>query len=129
MKLLLDTCAFIWTVTEPEKLTQVVWNTMVEPENEIYVSSLALWETIHLYKKGRIDISKMKSGYLEKVCRQQEVRVLTFNHKDADLLLTLPDIHKDPFDRMLICQAMNNKLTLVTPDKKIHQYKDVSVMW
>ncbi|MBT4288999.1 MAG: type II toxin-antitoxin system VapC family toxin [Deltaproteobacteria bacterium] len=93
----------------------------------IYVSSISFWEIALLVKKGRIEIPDVhlwKNEILQN-SNLQEINPTTSEMIDSTIL---PDIHKDPFDRLLISQSNQNKLTLVTKDKIIPKY-DVKILW
>lgn len=122
---LLDTCTFIWTLTAPELLPDNV-RRLLQNDAIFYVSAITIWEMRFLKNKNKISLPSFD---LLKDLRQQlgfeflalEEAVLTAN-------IELPDIHQDPFDRMLVRQALFHNLTLLTPDKKIINYP-VLTLW
>lgn len=93
----------------------------------IVVSSIAFWEIALLIKKGRIEISDLY-GWVNELMSHTHIQVLNPSYKEMIDSTYLPDYHKDPFDRVLISQALNRQLVLVTRDDTIKQY-DVPVFW
>lgn len=122
---LLDTHAIIWYVTGNDELSLIAQNIM--ETKRCFFSYASLWEIAIKQAKGTlqfdIDIPKLKS-----VLENEEFVYLPPTEYDAERIKTLPDIHRDPFDRLLIAQAMENDLTIVTTDSKIPLY-NVKTVW
>ena len=122
---LLDTHAIIWYLSGNDELSATAKNIM--ETKRCFFSFASLWEIAIKQAKGtlqfEIDIPKLKS-----VLENEEFIYLPPTEYDAEKLKELPDIHKDPFDRLLIAQAMENDLTIVTTDSKIPLY-DVKTIW
>lgn len=119
MRLLLDTHAALWWLSDPEKLTAEARQAIASIENEVYLSSASLWE-IHL-KAGKGKLTVPPS--LIEAFSEQEIDELKITWKHTERTRTLPPIHLDPFDRLLIAQALEEGLTLITRDGLIQQYK------
>ncbi len=122
---LLDTHAIIWYVSGSNELSQTAKSIM--ETKRCFFSFVSLWEIAIKQAKGllqfNIDIPKLKT-----VLEDEEFIYLPPTEFDAEAIKTLPDIHKDPFDRLLIAQAIDNNLTIVTTDSKIPQY-NVKTIW
>ena len=122
---LVDTHAIIWYVSGSNELSQTAKNIM--ETKRCFFSFASLWEIAIKQAKGtlqfNIDIPKLKN-----VLEDEEFIYLPPTEFDAEAIKTLPDIHKDPFDRLLIAQAIENNLTIVTTDSKIPQY-NVKTIW
>ena len=122
---LLDTHAIIWYLSGYDELSATAKNIM--ETKRCFFSFASLWEIAIKQAKGtlqfEIDIPKLKS-----VLENEEFIYLPPTEYDAEKLKELPDIHKDQFDRLLIAQAMENDLTIVTTDSKIPLY-DVKTIW
>ena len=122
---LLDTHAILWYVSGSNELSQTAKNIM--ETKRCFFFFLSLWEIAIKQAKGtlqfNIDIPKLKN-----VLEDEEFIYLPPTEFDAEAIKTLPDIHKDPFDRLLIAQAIENNLTIVTTDSKIPQY-NVKTIW
>ncbi len=122
---LLDTHAILWYVSGNKELSL---NARCVMESEkCFFSYVSLWEIAIKQAKGtlefEIDIPRLKS-----VLEDEGFIYLTPTEYDAERIKSLPDIHRDPFDRLLIAQAMENDLSLVTTDSKIPLY-DVKTFW
>ena len=129
MDLLLDTCAFIWLIDGPEFLSSNALNQLQNMDNNVYLSAVSLWEIQQKWLKGKIFAEHRNvSSFCIQQRKMHYIEPLDFNEESAAFVEKLPAIHQDPFDRMLICQAMNYGLSLVTPDKHIQQY-DVPIVW
>ena len=122
---LVDTHAIIWYVSGSNELSSTAKNIM--ETKRCFFSFVSLWEIAIKQAKGTlqfdIDIPKLKT-----VLEDEEFIYLLPTEFDAEAIKALPDIHKDPFDRLLIAQAIENNLTIVTTDSKIPQY-NVKTIW
>ena len=122
---LVDTHAIIWYVSGSNELSSTAKNIM--ETKRCFFSFASLWEIAIKQAKGtlqfNIDIPKLKT-----VLEDEEFIYLPPTEFDAEAIKALPDIHKDPFDRLLIAQATENNLTIVTTDSKIPQY-NVKTIW
>ena len=122
---LVDTHAIIWYVSGSNELSSTAKNIM--ETKRCFFSFVSLWEIAIKQAKGTlqfdIDIPKLKT-----VLEDEEFIYLPPTEFDAEAIKKLPDIHKDPFDRLLIAQATENNLTIVTTDSKIPQY-NVKTIW
>ncbi|MSQ47700.1 MAG: type II toxin-antitoxin system VapC family toxin [Deltaproteobacteria bacterium] len=128
MRILLDTCTFLWLVTDAPELSDSARKVFAEIENEVYLSAVSTWEIALKYSLGRLHLPVPPEQYIPD---QRTRHAIDFPplHEDATLLLKrVPRIHKDPFDRMLICQALVHDLVILTPDPQISQYT-VGTMW
>ena len=118
MKLLLDTHIFLWALSEPNRLTQKQVIAMEDPTNTVYVSSISITEIAIKASLGKLELvfdpldAAERSGF----------EMLDFSAKDALILKDLPFHHRDPFDRMLITQAISRKLMIATQDSIIDRY-------
>ncbi len=128
MKLLLDTHAFIWSFDEPERLPARVLEALQDPGNELMLSAISVFE-MHL----KIDAGKLDIGLpLEEVVRDHErangMAVLPLRAAHVYAIGDLPRLHRDPFDRLLVAQAVVEDAVLVSGDEKVAQYA-VKVLW
>jgi len=128
VKLLLDTCTFLWVLLDAPQLSDDARRLFRDPGNEVLLSSVSAWEIAVKYTLGRLPLPEPPERY---VPRQRDAHGIASLPLDEDAALhvaRLPNLHSDPFDRMLICQAMLNGLTLVTPDRDIARYP-VRIAW
>ncbi len=121
MKLLLDTHLLIWNAREPHRLTSQAFTLINEPANELFFSAVSIWEIAikqALCKPGfDIKANIVRRGLLQNL--YQEVPLSSLH---AVAVESLPLIHRDPFDRILIAQAITEGLTLLTSDARLSQY-------
>ncbi|MGL4880369.1 MAG: type II toxin-antitoxin system VapC family toxin [Waterburya sp.] len=118
MKFLLDTHSLLWTVFEPDKLSTEAQEIIVDQQNIICVSLISLWEISIKQNIGRLDIPK---EFFE-VVTTGGFEMLPLSIAQIEQYQKLPLHHRDPFDRMLIVQAKEQKLILITRDSEISKY-------
>jgi PIN domain nuclease of toxin-antitoxin system len=118
MNLLLDTHVLIWALENNPTLSDKVRNAIIDGKNMIFVSSASVWEISIKKALGKISVPDNINEEIQ-IHRFTPLNI-DFNH--ADFAGKLPDIHKDPFDRILIAQAIIEKLTLVSRDSEIAKY-------
>ncbi|MCU0755096.1 MAG: type II toxin-antitoxin system VapC family toxin [Xanthomonadales bacterium] len=127
---LLDTCTFLWLIWDSPQLSELTREQLTDPEVPVYVSSVSIWEATQKHQLGklRLDGSEAAGAYFVRHRQAHALDALAFAERDAQHLSRLPPLHRDPFDRMLICQAIEHGLTLVTPDAAIHRYP-IRTLW
>ena len=118
MKLLLDTHIFLWALSEPNRLSQKQVIAMEDPTNTVYVSSIVITEIAIKTSLGKQELVFDLIDAIER----SGLEMLDFSAKDALQLKDLPLHHRDPFDRVLIAQAISRKLIIATQDSRIDQY-------
>ena len=122
---LLDTHAIIWYVTGNEELSKSARDLM--ETSRCFFSYASLWEIAIKQAKGTLEFC-ISIPRLKEALENEEFVYLYPTEDDAERLKDLPDIHKDPFDRLLIAQAIGNDLTIITRDSRIPLY-DVKTIW
>ena len=122
MKLLLDTCTFLWLTKASEELSPNSIEAFADPKNEVYLSSVSAWEINVKYGLGKLSLPLSPEKFIPKERKRHMVTPLDLSEQDTFHLLKLPTPHKDPFDRMLVCQAIEHALTILTPDPLVTQY-------
>ena len=122
MKVLLDTCTFLWIITDDPKLSTQAKKLFVDPSNEVYLSVASTWEIAIKYKRGNLSLPQPPEKYIPTKRKQHKIDSLPLDEEATLYLTKLPDLHKDPFDRILICQSIVAGLTILTPDELISQY-------
>lgn len=128
MKLLLDTCTFLWIITEAPELSGSARELFVDPENETYLSAVSTWEIAIKHALGRLPLPEAPERFIPSQRKLHYIAALPLE-EDATLYLgRLPQLHNDPFDRMLICQAIMYGMVILTPDKHVAQYP-VQTIW
>jgi PIN domain nuclease of toxin-antitoxin system len=127
MKILLDTHIFLWFISGDTQLSADVRDAIREPDNEIYLSAVSIWEVIVKYQLGKLPLPEHPETYLPKQRDLHQIASLSLDEDSVIQLAELPPLHRDPFDRMLICQALQKGLTIATVDSVVRAYP-VSVM-
>ena len=128
MRLLLDTVAFLWLAEDDAHLTAAAREAIVDPANDVFLSAASAWEIAIKHGLGRLGLRVPPDEYVPQQRRLHRIETLGID-EDATLQAgKLPDLHRDPFDRLLVAQAIVHGLTIVTPDRLIRDYP-VSVLW
>jgi PIN domain nuclease of toxin-antitoxin system len=128
LKLLLDTCTFLWSIEGGAALSDAARQALVDPANDVYLSVVSAWEIVVKHALGKLPLPEPPDRYVSAQRHMRGIESLPLD-EDASLHLhRLPAVHRDPFDRMLICQALSGGLTLVTPDETIARYP-VRTLW
>ena len=122
MRLLLDTCSFIWITTDASELSGRARELFADPNNEIFLSSVSVWEIAVKNQLGRLPLPASPEVFVPYQREQHGIQSLPLDEESCLQLLRLPQIHHDPFDRMLVCQAIVHSLSIVTPDPLVTQY-------
>ena len=122
MKILLDTCTFLWIVSDSPELSGLSRTLFRDPTNEIYLSAVSVWEISVKYALGKLPLPQSPEKYIPIQREKHLVDPLALDENSVLQLNRLPQLHKDPFDRMLICQAINHGMLILTPDELITQY-------
>lgn len=122
MKLLLDTHAFLWYISDDPRLSRYAYNAIRDKSNEVYLSVVSVWEALVKYQIGKLPLPEPADEYIEASRIAHRISDLELDSKAVSRLLSLPALHSDPFDRMLICQALNHGLTIVSSDELLRSY-------
>jgi PIN domain nuclease of toxin-antitoxin system len=128
MKLLLDTCTFLWIALGDRALSRPAREAFVDPASEVYLSAISSWEIALKHALGKLPLPAQPMLLVPEMRGRYRIEPLPLDEPAALAVAQLPDLHRDPFDRMLICQAIMGGLTLVTPDPLIRQYA-VPTLW
>jgi PIN domain nuclease of toxin-antitoxin system len=128
VKVLLDTCTFLWLITDAPDLSTRVRELFVDSANEAYLSVVSAWEIAVKHALGRLPLPETPDRYVPAQRARHGIDPLPLGEEAALHLTRLPRLHRDPFDRMLVCQAIVDGLVVVTPDELIRQYP-VRVIW
>jgi PIN domain nuclease of toxin-antitoxin system len=128
LKLLLDTHIWVWSVLDPGRLSARVARQLVNPENEIWLSAVSVWELRLLHDKGRLKLMPDAVSWIQDNLSRLNIREapLTFEVALAISSLNLP--HNDPADGFIAATAKVFGLTLVTADEQLARLKDIAVL-
>lgn len=128
MRLLLDTCAFLWLASDAPELSPTAKTVFQDTGNTVYLSSVSAWEIIVKHELGKLPLPERAEIFIRRQCESHWIESLPLDAKAVFHLSHLPNHHRDPFDKMLVCQALEHGLTILTSDKMIIQYP-VSTIW
>ena len=128
MKLLLDTQCFLWWFTEPERINSAAIEQIVSEDNELFFSVASAWEIAIKVGIGKLPLVEPVDSYVSSRMRRLGAKSLDIVLPHACRVATLPLLHRDPFDRILVAQAQIEKMTLVTADEILTQ-DGVDVLW
>jgi PIN domain nuclease of toxin-antitoxin system len=125
--LLLDTCTFLW-LAGGNDLSPDAAAAVRDPSNDVFLSAVSVWEITSKHRAGRLPLPEPPDRLIPTERRVRGVTALAFDEESACQVSRLPALHRDPFDLMLISQAIAHGLAIVTPDTLISQYP-VRVIW
>jgi PIN domain nuclease of toxin-antitoxin system len=121
VNLLLDTHIFLWLQTEPERLGEQL--PLVQDERTVlFLSAASSWEIAVKYQLGKLPLPDAPQRYVPDRMRAIAAQALPVEHHHALGVATLPPLHRDPFDRLLVAQATLEDLTILTADSQVAQY-------
>ena len=121
MKPLLDTHLLLWAAGEPERLSAGARALIDDPANELFFSAASMWEVVIKRRLGRHDF-KVDARLLRRGLLDNGYNELSISSDHVVALESLPALHKDPFDRILVAQATEEGITLLTSDSLVAQY-------
>ncbi len=128
MNILLDTCTFLWIISDSTELSERAREVFHYDSGVVFLSTVSVWEIIVKHALGRLPLPAPPAQFIAGMRARHEIESLPLEEEAVLMLSRLPDIHKDPFDRMLVCQALAHGLSLLSPDSSIRQYP-IPVIW
>jgi PIN domain nuclease of toxin-antitoxin system len=128
MKVLVDTCTFLWIASESPRLSKTAATVFLDRDNEPYLSAASAWEIGIKHAAGRLSLPRRPAIFIPAIRDASGIASLDIDEESALHAGRLPGLHSDPFDRMLIAQAIVHGMTILTPDPEIEQYA-VRVLW
>ena len=128
MRLLVDTAAFIWLVEGDAKLNASMRGLMTDAANDVFLSAASAWEIVIKHGLGRLALRVPPDEYVTRQRRLHRIESLPISEAAALQVEKLPGVHRDPFDRIIVAQAIVEGLTIMTGDPLIKAYP-VPVVW
>jgi PIN domain nuclease of toxin-antitoxin system len=132
MRFLLDTHSFLWAVFEPEKLSRPAQKTIRDTANDVFVSVITFWEISLKYNLGKITLEGVGPEGLPRIAEEMRLEILSVSPNEAATFHRLPKLaHRDPFDRLIIWQAIQQKMGLISKDRSFREYQKygLKVLW
>ncbi|HEY7403950.1 MAG TPA: type II toxin-antitoxin system VapC family toxin [Candidatus Angelobacter sp.] len=126
MRLLLDTVTFIWAVASPDQISSKAMRAMQSSQARLELSAISLSEIAIKQALGKLNFSEVE---VKIGTEDLKLRILPYTADHAFQLFTLPQHHRDPFDRQIIAQALAEDISVVTSDEMFRVYKGVQVIW
>ena len=120
--LLLDTHTFLWLATDDGRLSQTARELVIDPATQLFLSVGSIWEMAIKKGLGRIELAIPLSRLVEEQLKDLRTNLLEIRCEHALLVETLPFHHRDPFDRLLVAQAIEEKLSLLSADEQLDAY-------
>ena len=128
MNYLLDTHTFIWWDSQPDKLSSQVLEYCQDSHHQLFLSMASIWEMQIKYQLGKLQLSTGLKQLVQDQVKNNGILLLAIKPEHIFRLTQLPNVHKDPFDRLLISQAIQEKMTLLSRDAVFNDYP-VNVCW
>ncbi len=125
MRVLIDTHVFLWFIAGDDRLSQRVRQMIERPDNEILLSIASVWEIAVKTSIGKLTMSKPFDELIPEQVVDNEIELLAIHLDDLKLVATLPLHHRDPFDRLIISQAITQGIPLASDDANFDQYNVV----
>jgi PIN domain nuclease of toxin-antitoxin system len=128
VKCLLDTAVFWWMASGSARLSDKAMEVFADPSNDVAPSPISIWELLVKHQLGKLPTNEPIANLIVKIRNQRIVRSLPVVEAAVLRLASLPSLHRDPFDRLLICQALEEDMALVTPYEQIRAYP-ITTVW
>jgi PIN domain nuclease of toxin-antitoxin system len=128
VKYLLDTGVWLWSVLEPERISEKARKVFADLGQEVFLSAASSWEVAIKSAAGKLSLPEPPATYVPRRMVDQGLRPLAVSHQHALAVFALPPHHRDPFDRLLIAQANLEDLILITADRVFQLYR-VQLLW
>lgn len=128
MNLLLDTATYIWLINDDAQLSSGARTLIADPANRLYLSAASAWEIAIKHSKGQLELAIPVEAFLVEQRRLHWIESLPITENAVLLVGSLPLIHQDPFDRMIVAQALAEEMTILTSDRLVRRYP-APVVW
>lgn len=132
MKYLLDTHAFLWSITQSKTLPKKVISELKNPRNEVFVSAVTFWEIAIKTRIKKLDLGGLPVGDLVALAKKMDFQCIDLTPEEASGYVELVETtHNDPFDRMLIWQCIRRNMTIVSKDEEFEKFLGVGlkILW
>lgn len=127
--LLLDTCTFLWLAHDPARLPPAARRAIRHWAEALFVSAITAFEIGTKHARGRLELPLSPEKWFRAVLRRHGVRTVSISSRIALLATSLPALHRDPADRILVATGHIHKLQIVTPDPLLRLYSETAIVW
>jgi PIN domain nuclease of toxin-antitoxin system len=128
VRVLLDTCTFLWMAADPTQLSAKARRALESAGPDVFLSVISVWEIARKHQMDKLQLNEPPTRFIPDARARLRLQPLPLTEADALGTARLPRLHGDPFDRMLISQAIENSMLLLTPDERISSYP-VKTLW
>jgi len=128
VRLLLDTCSFLWLAFGVPDLSETARRACADPDNDLFLSPASAWEIAVKWHIGKLELRMAPQLFVPRFRAAHGIEELPVTEAAALHVSSLPPLHRDPFDRLLICQAIEEGLAILTPDAAVRAYP-VRCIW
>jgi PIN domain nuclease of toxin-antitoxin system len=128
LRVLLDTCTFLWLVSGASELSETARRTFRDTGNEVFLSAVSVWEIAVKHALGRLPLPEEPAALVPHWRSAHGIEPLAVDETAVLHLTGIPPLHRDPFDRMLVCQAIAGGLVILTPDREVAAYP-IRTLW
>ncbi len=128
MRLLVDTHCWLWQLSEPERLPETIRRLITDRSHEVYLSTACMWEIVIKQRLGKLTLPEDVGTFIPSRMDDMGHIALPIIQAHVLQLSSLPPHHKDPFDRILVAQAVAEGMKLITADTQLKRY-DVDLLW
>jgi PIN domain nuclease of toxin-antitoxin system len=132
MTYLLDTHALLWTLIEPDKLSEAAHKVLSQPDSHVVVSAISFWEISLKYRLGKLKLTNLHPEEIPDLCQLIDLELLPLDPVSCASYVNLPQPpHRDPFDNMLVWLALQYNYTLISGDKSLEIYTNhgLRILW
>ena len=126
--MLLDTHVWLWTLVSPDRIRPTTRTVLEDPHTDLYLSAASSWEIGIKYSLGKLPLPEPPEQFILPRLLRDRIESLPIDHRHAVAAAALPDHHRDPFDRMLLAQAMTEGIPLASADRALLEY-DIELLW
>lgn len=128
MRVLLDTQAFLWLLGDDSLLSDRARSVFANPDNEVLLSVASVWEIVVKAQRGKLQFPQPAGPYIRQQIRKTSVDVLPISLAHVLQVEKLPTHHRDPFDRILLAQAVEERIPIMSTDRAFEAYP-VEILW
>jgi PIN domain nuclease of toxin-antitoxin system len=127
--LLFDTHAFVWLASDPKELSLPAKRAIQDNADSLYISSISALEIAILVKRNRLVLPLEPAEFIDRALKQHRIHEIPVDRSIAIASTVLPDVHNDPFDRIIIATARLNGMSIVSRDRLLRSYPEVEIIW